>query len=133
MRILQNVWRLPFGRSSPQAEHVCSNTFVGEHSPCEYAPLNNDLNKIIDWGKLNRVDFNAKKKPKDVFWYKRVNGLDFRTRVAVVDVPQADGLDMLGMQIQINLNWDKHIFGITKTMQKILYTVEPAEQLHQLH
>ena len=76
--------------------------------------LNNDLNKILKWGKLNRVDFNANKTQSCLLTHKRVDGLDFRTRIAGVDVPQSDGLDMLGMQIQSNLHWDKHIFGIAK-------------------
>jgi len=76
--------------------------------------LNNDLQKIVEWGILNRVDFNPNKTQSCLLTHKRVDGLDFRTRVAGVDVPQADGLDMLGMQLQSNLHWDKHIFGVAK-------------------
>ena len=105
--------------------------------------LNNDLNKIINWGQLNRVDFNANKTQSCLLTHKRVDGLDFRTRMAGVDVPQSNGLDMLGMQVQSNLHWDKHIFEIAKksrtkhriikTVQKIPYIVGPAEHLYQLH
>ena len=76
--------------------------------------LNNDLNIIINWGKLNRVDFNANKTQSCLLTHKRVDGLDFRTWVAGVDVPRSNGLDMLGMQVQSNLHWDKHIFEIAK-------------------
>ena len=31
-----------------------------------------------------------------------------------MDVPLSDGLDILGMQLQNDLNWDKHIFVIAK-------------------
>ena len=43
-----------------------------------------------------------------------MDGSDFRTRVAGVDVPLSDGLDILGMQLRNDLNWDKHIFDIAK-------------------
>ena len=71
-------------------------------------------NRIIEWGSLNRVDFNPNKTQSCLLTHKRVDGFDFRTRVAGVDVPRSDGLDMLGMQLQSNLNWDKHIFEIAK-------------------
>ena len=76
--------------------------------------LNTDLQKIIDWGKQNRVDFNPNKTQSCLLTHKRVDGSDFRTRVAGVDVPLSDGLDILGMQLQNDLNWDKHIFEIAK-------------------
>ena len=40
-----------------------------------------------------------------------------RTRVAGVDVPQSDCLEIFGMQLQGNLKWNKHIFEIAKKKQ----------------
>ena len=42
------------------------------------------------------------------------------TRVAGVDVPRSDGLYMLGMLVQSNLHWDKHIFEIAKKAEQII-------------
>ena len=76
--------------------------------------LNNDLQKIIEWGSCNRVEFNPTKTQSCLLTHKRVAGPQLRTRVAGVDVPQSDSLDILDMQLQGNLKWNQHIFVIAK-------------------
>ena len=76
--------------------------------------LNNDLKKIIDWGTCNRVEFNPTKTQSCLLTHKRVAGSQSRTRVAGANVLQSDSLEILGMQLQGNLKWNKHVFEVAK-------------------
>ena len=76
--------------------------------------LNYDLHKIVEWGRENRVEFNATKTQCCLLTHKRISNLNLRTSMAGVDVSQNDSLDILGMQLQSDLRWGTHIFGVAK-------------------
>jgi len=65
--------------------------------------LNDDLLKIVEWGKSNRVEFNATKIQCCLLTHKRIDGIDQRTNMAGVDVTQNNSLDILGMHLQSDL------------------------------
>ena len=72
--------------------------------------LNEDLLKIVEWGKSNRVEFNATKIQCCLLTHKQIDGFDQRTNMAGVDVTRKNSLDILGMHLQSDLRWGAHIF-----------------------
>jgi hypothetical protein len=81
--------------------------------------LNSDLDSIINWGKNNRVEFNASKTQCCLLSLKRtlvsqplsING-------ACVD--ETGKLSILGMCINSTLSWNDHIFEVAKNAAKCL-------------
>ena len=82
--------------------------------------LNEDLLKIVEWGKLNRVEFNANKTQCCLLTHKRIDGFDQRTNMAGVDVTQNNCLHILGMHLQSDLRWGAHIFEVAKKAAQCL-------------
>lgn len=83
------------------------------------ASLNSDLNIIRDWGKANRVDFNASKTQSCL--------LSMKTNRTVASVyfdgqnlARCSDISILGMRFNDNLRWTEHIYDIAKNASKSL-------------
>lgn len=76
--------------------------------------INLDLAKISDWGAKNLVEFNSSKTQSCVFSNKRSNldtNIDFEDEI----VDCAEGLNILGIQLQDNLLWHDHMIAAGKS------------------
>ena len=77
--------------------------------------LNHDLIKISEWGRVNRVDFNARKTQCCFLTHKRLADIVVPSiYMGGVNIKESETLDVLGMKIQCDVRWTKHIFKCRK-------------------
>ena len=80
-----------------------------------------DLLAISEWGRVNRVEFNARKTQGCLLSYKRFADPSVSSiSIDGVDIEQSDALDVLGMKIQCDARWAKHVFELSKKAFKCL-------------
>ena len=83
--------------------------------------LNHDLQVINEWGKANRVEFNARKTQCCMISHKHTEDLTLPSiSIGGVDIDETEALDILGMKIQCDVRWNKHIFNVSKEAFKCL-------------
>lgn len=84
--------------------------------------LTSDLITISEWGRANRVDFNARKTQCCFLTHRRDAGAGVLSSVSMgnVNIEEADALDVLGMRISCDARWNDHIFRVSKEAFKCL-------------
>lgn len=75
--------------------------------------LNDDIRKICEWGKTNRVLFNSTKTQLMCITNKRS---DDNTTIDMsgTPLPNSNSIDLLGLKIDSSLSWGEHIKVIAK-------------------
>jgi len=83
--------------------------------------INNDLITIENWGKLNRVDFNASKTQFCVVSLKKdASTANFPIQFQGSSVERSLSLNVLGMVITQSFLWTEHVFNKAKSAAKCL-------------
>jgi len=83
--------------------------------------INTDLAKIDEWGKRNRVHFNASKTQCCLFSRKLdAPDTDLGIRFQNENIEQSQNLDILGTRLTMKLLWGDHVFKIAKNAAKCL-------------
>lgn len=83
--------------------------------------LNRDLAAIVEWGRANRVDFNAGKTQCCLLSHKRAaDPVESSLTFDGADVEESAALGILGMKIQSDARWADHVFGVAKDASKCL-------------
>lgn len=83
--------------------------------------LNHDLHLISEWGRENRVEFNARKTQCCRISHKHTDDSTLPTiSMGGLDVGESEALDVLGLKIQCDIRWNKHIFNVSKEAFKCL-------------
>ena len=83
--------------------------------------LGDDLCIISEWGRVNRVGFNASKTQCCLLTHRRTAG-NAASSVLMdgVSIKESEALNVLGMQIQCDVRWTEHIFRVAKEAFKCL-------------
>ena len=78
--------------------------------------LENDLSKILEWLKSNGMVANPKNIPANVPWLAR----EKRLRLSIEEnrVPTADHVELLGVEIDSKLTFNKHIETLCSKVNK---------------
>ena len=81
--------------------------------------LSRDLEKIIEWGKKNRVSFNASKTQCTHLTHRKLVPSQ-NLSLSGIDIAEADTLSLLGLTIQNDMRWNTHIISVAKEASKCL-------------
>ena len=81
--------------------------------------INDDLNKILQWGLENRVEFNASKTQSCFLTHRSLDPLPI-LKMGSVDIVQTNTLNILGLTIESDMRWNAHIFSVAKNAAKNL-------------
>ena len=81
--------------------------------------LNSDIDSILEWGKKNRVEFNASKTQCCLLSLKR-NTNQQPLSMNGTCISEADKLSILGMCVSNNISWNDHILDTAKNASKCL-------------
>ena len=82
--------------------------------------LNSDLNRIVQWGLKNRVEFNASKTQCCLLSQKRIPFNEEKITMGGIDIAKSSTLGILGTSLCSDLRWKDHIFGVAKNASKCL-------------
>ena len=81
--------------------------------------LNNDLARIYNWGRANRVDFNASK-TQCCYLTHKVKEPSVNLTLDSVNISESESLELLGIAINSDMRWNAHIIKIAKEASKCL-------------
>lgn len=81
--------------------------------------LNEDLSRILEWGKINLVAFNASKTQSCLFSHKRLRD-SFELRMSGAEITQTPVLRALGTDIDSKLLWYNQIIDASKNAARRL-------------
>ena len=81
--------------------------------------LNSDLVKIEEFGRVNRVEFNARKTQCCLISYKRTSDPDQNVYMGGMAIAKSETLDVLGTSIRSDLRWNDHIFNVSKKQPSV--------------
>jgi hypothetical protein len=99
--------------ATPQAKATCRSFITSS--------INLDLSKIDNWGKSNRVNFNAQKTQSCVISRKRdAEFFNPQINFQGVDVERFEILNILGTKFTSPLLFDEHVFSKAKDAAKCL-------------
>ena len=80
--------------------------------------LNSDLVKIEEWGRANRLEFNARNAQCCLLSHKRISDPGQNFCMGGMAIVKSETLDVLGTSIRSDLRWDDHIFNVSKEAAK---------------
>ena len=81
--------------------------------------LKNDLSRISNWWRLNRVDFNANK-TQCCCLRRKVRGPSINLTLDSVDVSESESLELPGIAMNSDMRWNSHIIKLAKEASKCL-------------
>ena len=81
--------------------------------------LNADLLKITDWLAANKLSLNASKTKFMVFCSDKKIVMYPKLLINDVEIERVDCFNFLGLQLNHNLKWNKHISHVSLKMTKI--------------
>ena len=70
--------------------------------------INEELVKINDWLKINKLSLNVVKSKLMIFQKKKKNTEIFNLKIDNINIDQVKEFNFLGLIIDTNLNWKKH-------------------------
>ena len=82
--------------------------------------LNQGLTTISDWGRGNRVEFNARKTQCCMLSHRDVEPTLSSVHMGGINIEGSDTLDVLGMKIHCKVRWSEHVFQVSKEAFKCL-------------
>jgi len=78
--------------------------------------INEELDKINDWLKINKLSLNVEKKM--IFQKKKKNTEILNLKIDNINIDQVKEFNFLGVIIDTNLNWKNHAEQISKACSK---------------
>jgi len=98
-----------------------SSQAVSSYRADMISSINNDLQKISDWGTSNRVKFNATKTQCCLFSRKLdAPAFDLQINFQNEILERASNLNITGSILSTKLQWDEHIINIANKAAKML-------------
>ena len=82
--------------------------------------LNAELSKISDWLAANKLSLNVSKTKLMIFHSDKKKVLYPKLFINNSEIERVDSFNFLGLQLNHNLNWTKHINYISLKMSKII-------------
>ena len=82
--------------------------------------LNAELSKISDWLAANKLSLNVSKAKLMIFHSDKKKVLYPKLFINNSEIERVDSFNFLGLQLNHNLNWTKHINYISLKMSKII-------------
>ena len=100
--------------------------------------INADLDRVLDWGSRNLVNFNAS---KTTFLPISLSNLPHNLSISFdnSEIPPLDSINILGLEINNKMSWKDHIVGLARSASKklgILFRFRrffSSEQLLQIY
>lgn len=86
--------------------------------------LNHDLLTISEWGRANKVGFNARKTQCCMLTHRAVDSALPSVHMGAIDIEESDTLDVLGMKINFSSGERSiQVSCFFKTVQKLLHSI----------
>ena len=80
--------------------------------------INHDLEAISDWFKANKLTLNLDKTVCMIFPLSKNNTNNINIKILEQDIPVCSHTKFLGLWLDSNLNWDKHLSVICSKMKQ---------------
>ena len=95
--------------------------------------VNNELQKVNEWFKSNKLTLNVEKTHYMLFHRTRIK--DHKINVVLQDdlISEANSLTFLGVIIDNKLKWHDHIMYITKYQNPLVLYTNPGNMLTSQH
>ena len=85
--------------------------------------VNNELHKIGEWFKANKLSLNIKKKNKSTFFHKNSVKDNIllklpELKIANTAIERTNAIKLLGVLLNENITWKNHICSVEKELAK---------------
>ena len=80
--------------------------------------INYELEKVIEWLNINKLSLNKEKSKCMIFHVPRKETQTLTLKIDNIDIEQVDELNFLGLTLEANLTWKKHLNKIANKCSK---------------
>ena len=95
--------------------------------------INEDLKLISDWFKANKLTLNLKKTVCMIFNHKTNKAAKIKISIDEVVIPQVNCTKFLGIMIDENLNWQKHLDQLSRKVKSNTKLLQESKNLVNQH
>ena len=82
--------------------------------------INEELLKIVEWLNINKLSLNKRKSNYMTFQMPNNTKLTLSLKINNIDIEKVEEFNYLGLTIDTNLNWKKHIKQISNKCSKTI-------------
>ena len=99
-------------------------------TPADEDLLNLELCMISDWLSANKLSLNVNKTKLMFFHYFNKTVLYLKLRINAIEIERVDDFNFLGLQLNHNLKWNKHINYVSLKMSKITGLLDKLKSMY---